>query len=140
VGIVWTARISTRDPDAFNITRKSGNPIFAPSWALVRSALDIRQRRPQTVDEWRNYASEYLAEMRWSHVVHRGAWDALLARPRVVVTCFCVDPMRCHRRLLGLVLGRLGADLRGELAAPEREQPDDRELFQLAMELGADPV
>lgn len=132
---VWTARISTRDPDAFNVTRKSGDPIFAPSWPLLRSALDIRKAgREQTQEEWRAYAQRYAVEMQASRVAHRAAWGALLARQRVVLTCYCTNPLRCHRRVLGLLLGHLGADFRGELPAPDAVE---RELFQLAMEMGS---
>lgn len=133
---VWTARLSTRDPDAFNVTRKSGDPVFAPSWALLRTALEVRRTgRGSTDDEWRAYARAYLAEMDGSYKANRPAWDALLGLQRVVLTCYCVNPERCHRKLLGLVLGRLGADFRGELpAAPPEES--ERDIYRLAMELG----
>lgn len=113
---VWTSRLSTRDPDAFNITRKSGNPTFAPSWALLRTALEIREQgRVQTPEEWRMYAAEYLREMGVSYKARREVWDGLLSRPRVVLTCYCTDSDRCHRKLMALSLTKLGAIYRGEL-------------------------
>lgn len=130
---VWTARISTKDPDAFNVTRKSGEPTFAPSWSLLRSVLDIRaQGLTQTETEWKAYVKSYATEMQASHRTSRPAWEALLARQRVVLTCYCSDPQRCHRRLLGLILERLGATFKGELPDPDEAQ---RELFRLAMSL-----
>lgn len=138
---VWTARISTRDPDALNITRKSGDPVFAPSWPLLKGALDRRRAGlPKTEADWKGYAAAYLREMAASYDAHRGHWEALLARPRVVLTCYCTDLNRCHRRLLARVLVKLGAVDRGELPETPREAEDtsQREAFDLAMSLDED--
>jgi hypothetical protein len=127
----WTARISTRDSDCFDITRKSGGPdgeAFAPSWAILRPALDARRegdRLRKALDvsgstfierqAWDRYVPAYTAEMRASYRDNRAAWDALLARSRVVLVCYCTDAARCHRTLLAGILGKLGAHVRGEL-------------------------
>lgn len=133
---VWTARISTRDPDALNVTRKSGDPVFAPSWPLLRTALDRRRSGlPKTEADWKTYAAAYLREMAASYDAHRGQWEALLGRPRVVLTCYCTDPNRCHRRILARVLVKLGAVDRGELPA---EDTAERGAFDLAMSLDDD--
>jgi uncharacterized protein YeaO (DUF488 family) len=118
---VWTARISTRDPDVFDVTRKSGHAEFAPSWTILGAILEIRkQKREPTLAEWRDYAGRYLQEMSRSRRLYRPAWDALLARQRVVLTCYCVHSRHCHRRVLARILESLGAVDRGELpkAAP----------------------
>lgn len=126
---LWTSRISTRDPDAFNITRKSATDgiVFAPSWAILTPALEAMRRATRVGREnpkeatrirevtWTRYAVDYRQEMRDSYAEHRAAWDALLARPRVVMVCYCVDAAHCHRLLLAGYLGRLGAAVRGEL-------------------------
>ena len=44
---VFTARITSRDPDRFDITRKSGSidgRVFAPSWELLNPMLDARRQ------------------------------------------------------------------------------------------------
>lgn len=110
---VWTARISSRDPDVVNVTRKSGVSAFAPSWVLLGPLKKLG--RTPTDDEWRTYASGYLAEMAQSYRKNRATWDSLLARPRVVLTCYCSNPERCHRRILAKVLEHLGAEDCGEL-------------------------
>ena len=113
---VWTARISTKDPDAFNITRKSGHKEFAPSWEALQRMLEIRRSgRVATEEEWREYVEGYLKEMGRSHRVHKASWDALLARERVVLVCYCTNPQRCHRTILARILESLGAVNRGEL-------------------------
>lgn len=130
---LWTARISTRDPDAFNVTRKSGDPAFAPSWQTLVRMLDIRKEgRAASDEEWAWYVSRYRTEMRKSFESKPEAWKALLGRPRAVLTCYCVNPERCHRVLLARILVRMGADYRGELC-PEDTQ--ERELFEIATEL-----
>jgi uncharacterized protein YeaO (DUF488 family) len=116
---VWTARISTKDIDAFNVTRKSGHVEFAPSWNTLRPILDVRkQKREPTADEWRQYASQYLQEMSRSRRLNPAAWAALLARQRVVLTCYCPHPVHCHRHLLARILAHLGAENKGELLEP----------------------
>jgi hypothetical protein len=128
---VWTARISTRDPDALNITRKSGGPDgapFAPSWKILRPALEARRRAEQVQDptieleSWLRYEVAFIEEMRASYRTNRPAWDTLLARSRVVLSCYCDvstdGVLRCHRVLLAEILGKLGADVRGELETP----------------------
>ncbi len=107
--------------------------MFAPSWPLLRTALDIRQSgREATEGEWRSYAASYLREMAASYRANRSCWDALLARPRVVLTCYCTKAERCHRRVLALVLERLGACYLGELPSDGEIQ---RTLFDMAMAL-----
>ncbi len=116
---VWTARISTKDPDRYDITRKSGNPIFAPSWALLGPLLSNRRAgHEQTEEEWRAYAAGYLKEMARSYKINRPEWDLLLARERIVLVCYCTNPLRCHRRVLARILASLGAVDCGELSAP----------------------
>jgi len=135
---IHTARISTRDPDRFDITRGSGGVAgapFAPSNDILQPALRDRERARKLfklgrVAEacqlenalWERYTPLYLAEMRGSYVRHREAWDALLARPRVVLTCYCAawpgQPLHCHRVLLAeRCLVPCGAVYFGELAA-----------------------
>lgn len=119
--IVHSARISYGGPDRLDVTRKGawlawkagkGETIggaFAPSWPLLKAA----KAGKLAFDE---YDPRYLAEMRESYVRHRWAWDDLLARPRVVLVCYCTDPEHCHRFLLRTrILPALGAVDGGEL-------------------------
>jgi uncharacterized protein YeaO (DUF488 family) len=114
---VWTARISTRDPDRFNVTRKSGDPVFAPSASLLALGIvSLRAKNPDQASEaWRYYAERYVREMEISHRDHRVRWEEILTKPRVVLTCYCTNPLRCHRTVLAKILAKLGASYRGEL-------------------------
>ncbi len=134
--MVYAARLGTRDPDALNITRKtaSGDGLaFAPSWRILRVALDARAvhdmaarnlagidtptaaamreaEAARWVEAWATYSEAYVEEMRQSYRENRGAWERLLARERTCLVCYCVDGAKCHRALLGHeILPRLGA-------------------------------
>lgn len=115
---VFGARIGHQG--ALDITRKSGRGdglVFAPSWAILRPALAARRSgdAAQMEAAWAAYVPAYLAEMRASYRAHRDAWERLLGRERVVLACYCTDPERCHRTLLGRdILTRLGAVWCGE--------------------------
>jgi hypothetical protein len=109
--MVWTARISSRDPDRLDVTRKSGGPIgscFAPSAGLLAAGKSSRVT-------WDEYRDRYLAEMRERYRARRDAWESVRNRPRVVLCCYCVDPDACHRSLLAGYFCKLGADVRGEV-------------------------
>lgn len=68
----------------------------------------------QMDDIWQLYSAAYLAEMRESYRTQRAAWDALLARSKITLCCYCTDPARCHRTLLAGILAKLGATVAGE--------------------------
>jgi uncharacterized protein YeaO (DUF488 family) len=116
--VIHTARVSTRDPDAVNITRKSADSfgiVFAPSWAILGPVL--RERKAGREFDWSSYVEAYTAEMRRSYTAHGSAWRLMLSRPRTVLTCYCTDPERCHRTILArTILPALGATYGGELS------------------------
>ena len=129
---VYTSRITSRDPDRLDITAKSGKLhglAFAPSWRILEPALTARRAAKEIraqgrhglaakTDEqaWDVYVPAFIEEMRLSYRVRREAWDWLLAKERVVLVCYCVEPERCHRRLLASqILPKLGALDCGEI-------------------------
>lgn len=131
---VWTARVSSKDPDAFDITRKTGHDAFAPSWLILTPMIDRRRNGHETTEaQWKEYAAAYYKEMQVSRAANVETWKALLARPRVVLTCYCTNHLRCHRTLLARLLEKLGASFEGELADRKKAQ---KELFELALSLG----
>lgn len=128
---VQSARITYRGEARLDCTRKSGKEglFLAPSWAILRPALDARKRADALAkngmffdasciesDARDRYVSAYLDEMRRSYVDNRPQWTALLARERVVLCCYCTDPEHCHRALLRVrILPALGAVDEGEV-------------------------
>lgn len=131
---VFTARISSRDPDRLDVTRRSAGPDglpFAPSAGLLAMGksgrlpfldYDLAYRAEMRVcygiPPWRWTALEQEAHKRGVRP-NRATWDAILARPRVVAACYCTDPEACHRSLLADIWGKLGADVRGEVGLAE---------------------
>ena len=116
---VYTARITSRDPDRLDITRKSADVfgrVFAPSWAILNPALAKRKAGTFAAADWVEYAADYTREMRRSYAEHGAVWDALLTLPRVVAVCYCTDAARCHRTVLGRdILPKFGAIYEGEV-------------------------
>lgn len=118
---VHTARISYRGPDRFDVTRGSGGEKghpFAPSWGLLKW---VKVRRPVEAQgrAWAGYTSVYLTEMAESQKRHPDAWQALLARERVVLVCYCREREHCHRGLLARLLVEQGAVDEGEFGQLE---------------------
>jgi uncharacterized protein YeaO (DUF488 family) len=109
---IYTARISCRDPDRLDVTRKGGS-VFGPSWALLNAG------RSGAIS-WDEYVRRYTEQMRWcwqravgeAEDRHRAEvrqrWLALLRRDRVVLCCYCPKPDGCHRLVLAGLLVRAG--------------------------------
>jgi hypothetical protein len=117
--IVYTARVTYVGIDRLDVTRKTARPDglpFAPSWKILGPMLRSRKREngPAGALLWPEYVEDYTAEMRASYREHRAAWDRLLSCAEVTLLCYCNDPAHCHRTLLAGILGKLGADVRGE--------------------------
>lgn len=113
---VYTARVSYSGADRLDITRKSAGPDglpFAPSWRILGPMLRAR-REGTELAQWPTYIADYTDEMRASYRGQRAAWEAVLARSEVTLLCYCTDPAHCHRTLLAGILGKLGAEVRGE--------------------------
>lgn len=113
--IVYTAQMSRswkEDPDALDVTIKSSRglgTVFAPdSWEMV---MGMKQGVvPSGV-----YRDWYLGVLRRSYSQARARWEAVLARQRAVLLCYCPPGQFCHRQILAEVLTKLGAEYRGEL-------------------------
>ncbi len=119
---VHTARISYGGPDRLDVTRKSADEwakSFAPSWQILRPALAARAiSEDAALAAWVLYVPAYLELMRASYRERRADWDRLLALPRVVCVCYCVDHEQCHRTLLARdILPKLGAEYAGEIGS-----------------------
>lgn len=129
---IYTARYSATDPDRLDITRSGANryekehgkgsrapgEFLAPSNRLLwphRRAMRAARGLATLVAAAASYRQGYFAEMRLSYRERRAEWDALLGRPRVVLVCFCAHRDDCHRGLAAEILGKLGAEDRGEL-------------------------
>ena len=138
--LILTARYHSRDPDRLDITRmgcdrdrKSGKPtpgeFLAPSWEILKPALAWRRSfeteceangKDASAAYFEVYRARYRAEMVTSYRTRRAEWTALLARPRVVLVCFCPEPTHCHRTIAAGFLVACGAEHGGEIATPSK--------------------
>ncbi|MGQ0714675.1 MAG: DUF488 domain-containing protein [Gemmatimonadaceae bacterium] len=81
-------------------------PELAPSAPIVSWALS----EPWSDPRWRRYAQRYHKEMRAPAARHLIELLVALSRDASFsVGCYCEDPSRCHRSLLGELLSSAGA-------------------------------
>ena len=98
----------THDPNYLDITVKSGEPAFAPTWKMV---MGVRQGKI-TEEE---YTRQYYGLMRQSYRENRGRWEEVLGLEKVVLACYCRPDTFCHRYLLKDMLEKCGAEYAGEI-------------------------
>ena len=125
----WTARLGYRGDDWLDVSLQGNTRradageigghrgiglLFAPSPGLLYPYLSKRRFGKLTRSDSPRYRDAYTDEMRDSYRTYRPAWAALLALESVTLLCFCTDASECHRTVLAAILGKLGADVRGE--------------------------
>ena len=90
-----------KGPDKLDITVKSGDQVFAPTWRMVRE-----YKAGKLSEE--DYRLEYLKLMRVSFWNNQDRWLEVLQMPEVTLVCYC--PAKngklpfCHRYLLAEIL------------------------------------
>lgn len=105
---VYTAQYGYRGDARLDITVKSGDKTFAPTWDIVMAYKDGRLTQEE-------YTEMYHAWMRGSYRNNRQRWKEVLAMDKVVLVCFCAKDSFCHRLLLARILQKLGAEYCGEI-------------------------
>lgn len=105
---VYTSSYQYKGPDRLDITVKTGDRDFAPSWEMVR------QYKSGCLSQ-KEYIKQYYQRMRRSFRKNRSKWDDLLDRQKVVLVCFCPPGEFCHRLILAEILEKLGAEYKGEM-------------------------
>jgi uncharacterized protein YeaO (DUF488 family) len=92
---IFTSRINyPYSPERLDITVKSGDKVFAPTWDIV-----IKFKRGEI--NWEEYTTQYISQMRKSYENNRRRWLEVLSMPRLVLVCYCTNPKLCHRTILG---------------------------------------
>lgn len=76
-----------------DITIKSGNKAFAPTWDMVMGYKN------KTISE-DQYTTQYLQMLNDSYKKNKSEWDKLLAMESVTFVCYCPKNNFCHRHLL----------------------------------------
>ena len=82
-------------------------PTLAPSEPLLQQAQAARDDAA-----WRRFVRRYRAEMKAPEARHAIALLAAMSHDTSLsVGCYCADPARCHRTVLGELLAKAGATL-----------------------------
>jgi len=90
--ISYSAKLQRAGYTVVDITVKSGNPIFAPTWQMVMGI----KKGTMTEDE---YTEKYLAIMD-SHEEEYLDWLEESAGQQIALVCYCPEGAFCHRLLL----------------------------------------
>lgn len=105
---VYTSQYKYKGEDRYDITVKTSDKTFAPTWDMVMGTKQGKMT-------YKEYTEKYYELMRKSYKNNRRKWDELLNRDRVVLVCFCRPGEFCHRILLAEILVKLGAQYIGEI-------------------------
>ena len=94
---IHTATVRYAGQGRLDITVKSGDRAFAPTWEMVMGFKNGSI-------SWEEYERQYTALMRRSYAQNTARWLAVLALDEVTLVCYCRDDNECHRRLLATML------------------------------------
>lgn len=106
----YTAQMRKNHPTGFNldITIKSGDKDFAPTWKLV---YDYKN----SIIFEEEYTQKYLELMRISYKNNISKWKEILSKDLVIFKCYCKSGKFCHRLILKDIFIKLDATYLGEL-------------------------
>lgn len=99
---IWTVQMSqwrlARDNDIqfMDITVKSGNQIFAPTWENLRAYKDGLMSKQE-------YSKLYYDKVLSTVSTHAGEWQKLLSNKRLALACYCRAGEYCHRHLFAVL-------------------------------------
>ncbi|MGL5466586.1 MAG: DUF488 family protein, N3 subclade [Shewanella sp.] len=99
---IWTIQMSqwrlARDNDIqfMDITVKSGNQVFAPTWDNLRAYQDGRMTKEE-------YSSLYYNKVIASIKTHPQEWGQLLNHKKIALACYCRAGDFCHRHLFSVL-------------------------------------
>jgi len=122
---IYTAQIGKyKGPDAYDVTVKSGDINFAPTWDIVQAwkAGEI---------SWDTYSQRYRELMLNSYKRNKRAWHEILEKGVLTLLCYCRAGDHCHRYLLADFLRKLGEKKgitvinEGERSSPIKEEVVD---------------
>lgn len=97
---VWTSTINYSGPCRYDVTRKTGDTTFAPTWEMI-----TQYKHGFLTDD--EYTQLYYRQLKINLAKDPAAWDRLLGRDEVVLVCYCPAGQFCHRHLLKDLLRRL---------------------------------
>ena len=115
-----------QDSRFLDITVKSGDEAFAPTWKMVMGSKEEKISESQ-------YTEMYYELMRESYRTNQSKWKQILAQKEIILACYCPADSFCHRYLLKDMMLKCGAIYAGEVYKIEDLQPeksDSQDLFK----------
>ena len=91
-------RSKERGIEVVDITVRSGDRVFAPSWEMVRSVKNVEPKQMAAAEI--AYREDYRKLMLASYRENQAEWLALLNKPKIALACYCPVGKFCHRHLL----------------------------------------
>ena len=76
-----------------DVTVKSGDKVFAPTWKMVKGYLNSSMTEEE-------YTNLYHGMMRDSFVKNSARWKQICQYEKVALACYCKPGDFCHRHLL----------------------------------------
>lgn len=137
---VYTGRINSTDPDALNITIGAIEKGFvtAAGAALAPTRGMVDAVKDGVISET-EYTAKYLEILRWRYAHYPEVFLYILARPRLVLTCYCAVGAFCHRHIAADVLEKIAAqhhipfERGGELETVPAAPQESNETQQLVL-------
>jgi uncharacterized protein YeaO (DUF488 family) len=94
---IFTSKIGYKLSDGMDITVKSGDLDFAPTWDMVSGSKSGKMTKEE-------YTRRYTELMGLSYRNMKASWERLLSSDRVTLLCYCNKGKFCHRKLLAELL------------------------------------
>jgi uncharacterized protein YeaO (DUF488 family) len=108
-----TVRLLPRGVKKQDYAKRNYFDVWLPELSPSRPLVSYAQARPWTDARWAAYTRRYLREMRRPDAQHLIALLAALSKKaNFSVCCYCENPARCHRSLLGELLRDQGGNVR----------------------------
>lgn len=115
-----TVRLLPRGVKKEDYARRNFFDLWLPEVAPTRELVAYAQAQPWTDARWAAYTKRYLREMQRPAAQRAIALLAALGRQtNFSICCYCENPWRCHRSLLGELLRERGA----KVAIPRSASP-----------------
>ena len=108
-----TVRLLPRGVKTQDYAKRNYFDVWLPELSPSRALVSYAQAKPWTDARWAAFARRYLREMRRPEAQRLIALLAALSKQaNFSVCCYCENPSRCHRSLLGELLRDQGGSVR----------------------------
>lgn len=86
--------------NGLDVTVKSGDKVFAPSWEIV-----MGYKNGSISAE--TYTEKYIQMMRLSYKKNRSRWEEVLKMDEICFCCYCAKNEFCHRHILADIFKKI---------------------------------